>query len=424
MQESVLHFIWKHQYYNISKSVLDSGDSVIVLAQGISNLNAGPDFGQAKLKIKNVEWNGDVEIHIKSSDWNAHKHQFDKAYNKVILHVVWEKDKEVMREDGTFLPTLELNKLVDKKLLVKVDSLINSIATISCASQLELVSEITIIDTIQKALVKRLQRKAQVVIKELDYAKGDWEEVAYRQYMRQMGMKVNGDTFYDLALLLPYKLIRKYSHSLKSIEALLFGASGLLHSAKEDAYIKELKKEYEHLAVKHGLNRKLNPAQWKFLRLRPSNFPTLRIAQVASLLSSSTSLFKLFTEFLMEEELFQRLGNKTSSYWKSHYRFSAEAKNKVPVFGKTSADLVLLNVVAPLLAAYSLHVDGQKYIERAVKLAEHLKPEQNRILKEWKAVGIKAKSGAESQALIELYNEHCKNKSCLTCGIGFSIINN
>ena len=423
MQESVLHFIWKHQYYNISNSILDSGDSVNVLAQGISNLNAGPDFGQAKVKIKNVEWNGDVEIHIKSSDWNAHKHQFDKAYNKVILHVVWKKDKDVKREDGTILPTLELNELVDKKLLDKVDSLINSISTIPCSSQLEQVSEITVIDAIQKALAKRLQRKAQVVLTELSNAKGDWEEVAYRQFMRQMGMKVNREAFYDLAFILPYKLIRKYSHSLISIEALLFGASGLLQSVKEHAYIKELKKEYAHLAIKHGLNRNLNPEQWKFLRLRPSNFPTLRLAQTSSLLSNSTSVFKTFSEFSTTEELFKSLKIETSSYWQSHYRFNKEAKNKVPLFGKTSSDLLLLNVVAPLLAAYSMHIDDQKYMDKAVELTEYLKPEQNRILKEWKSAGVKATNGGESQGLIELYTEHCKNKSCLTCGIGFSIIN-
>ncbi len=424
MRENILHFIWQHQYYNVANTILNTGSAVQIMQQGLHNSNAGPDFSQAKIKIEEVEWNGDVEIHVNSSDWYRHKHQHDKAYNRVILHVVWQMDKEVLREDKTPMPTLVLKKLVDKGLLDKVDTLINSIETISCSTQLNTVSDIVIVDNIQRLLVKRLERKAEIVLQELRYAKGDWAEVAYKLFMRQMGMKINGDAFYDLAELIPYRLIRKYHQSLKSIEALLFGGSGFLLANSKDEYALELKKEYAFLAHKHNLNKQLAPQQWKFMRLRPSNFPTLRLAQAASLLAKKTHIFEMFTEFNDAKTLESTLNFITSNYWSTHYRFEKEANGKVPLFGKTSMDLLFLNVVSPLLAAYAIYVDNQNYIDKALRLIEHIKPEKNKITKEWNKVGITAKNGGESQGLIELYNESCNKKACLTCGIGFSILKN
>lgn len=422
MREYILHFIWKHQYYNVTKSVSESGEPIQVIHQGHHNHNSGPDFGQSKLKIGIVEWVGDVEIHVKSSDWNLHKHQFDKAYNKVILHVVWENDQHVNREDGTLLPVLILKDLVDKTLLNRVDGLINSIESISCSSQLNNVSKIVVTDTIQRSLVKRLKRKSELVLHELKKAKGDWNEVTYHLFMRQMGMKVNGDSFYDLARVIPYQILKKYQHKQTAIEALLFGMSGLLEGAKQDEYTKLLSSEFYFLAHKHKLTAKLKPEQWRFMRLRPSNFPPLRLAQAASLLAIKGNIFDFFSEFSTAKELIKNLELSSSEYWETHYRFGIKAKGLVPSFGKTSIDLLLLNVVSPLLAAYAFHVDNDLYVEKAIVLSELVKPEQNRIVRQWKAIGILPKSGAESQGLIELYNENCIKKKCLNCGIGYSIL--
>lgn len=422
MRENILHFIWQHQYYNFTQAVTYSGDSIQILHQGNQNNNAGPDFEQAKINIGKVEWNGDVEIHLKSSDWKAHKHQFDKSYNRVVLHVVWEHDKEVRREDGTFLPTLVIKELVDNELLHKVDGLINSIEPIPCLSQIHKISKITLIDTIQRVLISRLERKSEMVLVELETAKGDWAEVAYRLLMRQMGMKVNGDSFYDLAELVPYKLIRKYSHSQMSLEALLFGVSGLLKMAKDDEYTQFLKGEYAFLNQKHQLLNELKPQQWKFMRLRPSNFPTLRLAQTAALLAQTTNIFELFTSFSDAKEFTRGFELTTSDYWKSHYRFCKLSKKKVPDFGKSSVDLLLLNVVAPLLVAYSKKTDDQVYLNKAIVITEQVKSEKNRIIRQWETVDIHPNNGAESQGLIELYNEHCAAKKCLNCGIGYSIL--
>ena len=423
MQENILHFIWQHQYFNIAQALTSDGDQIHVFKQGIYNSNAGADFENSKIKLGNVEWNGDIEIHVKSSDWDAHKHQNDKAYNKVILHVVWQNDKKIKREDHTLIPTLELKDLVDAKLINNAESLINSMEPIPCASQINLVSNYTVVETIHKSLIKRLERKSELVLAELKSAKGDWSETAYRLLMRQMGMKVNGELFYELSKAVPYHLIRKHKHSLTSIEALLFGASGLLLSSKEDEYILELKKEYEFLKNKHNLLKQLEPQNWKFMRLRPSNFPSLRIAQVASILTSSADIFECLTEFSEGKEVVLKLNVITSDYWLTHYRFTKEESKKVPALGKSSIDLILLNVVSPLLAAYSTQIADDIYIEKAINLTEQLKPEQNRIIKNWQQLNITPTNGAESQGLIELYNESCAYKKCLNCGIGFKLLN-
>jgi len=419
MKEEILHFIWEHQYFKIGQAITQDNFPIEVLNAGKPHINAGPDFEQAKLKIGTVEWNGDVEIHIKSSDWNAHHHQFDKAYNKVILHVVWQHDKEVLREDGTQLPTLELKNLVSKTLLEKVNSLIDSISPIACSSQIGFVPEIIITGTIQRAFIQRLERKAEVITNELNKAHGDWDEVAYRFFMRQMGMKVNSEAFYELALIVPYSIIRKYAHSLLKIEALLFGASGMLPASSNEKYIIELEKEYKFLIHKHDFDRTINPVMWKFLRLRPANFPTLRLAQAASLLANSHSIFELFTEKTIAIKLAKW---HVSDYWKTHYKFSKKASQKVPTFGKASLSLLLINVVAPLLTAYGKSIDNNTYIEKSINLISQLKPEQNKIIKAWKELSIQANNSAETQGLIELYNENCHYKKCLHCGIGFNLL--
>ncbi len=419
MREETLHFVWEHQYYKIGKAITLDQFPVQVINTGKPHINAGPDFEQAKINIGAVEWNGDVEIHIKSSDWNAHHHQFDKAYNKVVLHVVWQHDKAIFREDGTPIPTLELHTLVSKPLLEKVNTLLDSVSPIACSLQIGSVPEIIIADTIQRAFIQRLERKAGFITHELNNAKGDWDEVAYRVFMKQMGMKVNGEAFYALALAIPYSIIRKYTHSLFKIEALLFGASGMLAASFKDEYMIDLETEYGFLAHKHSFNKTINPAIWKFLRLRPANFPTLRLAQTASILANSDSIFEFFTE---KTAPLKSINWQVSDYWKTHYKFGEKTIKKVPNLGIGSIDLLLINVVAPLLTAYSKSIDNEEFINKAVKLLAQIRPEKNRIIRAWEKLLIESKNAGESQGLIELYNESCYHKKCLNCGIGFNLL--
>ncbi|MCF6359842.1 MAG: DUF2851 family protein [Cyclobacteriaceae bacterium] len=419
MREQFLHFIWAHQNYKKPEAFTQSHLPILVIKQGKPHANSGPDFGQAKIKIEHVEWNGDVEIHVKSSDWDVHGHQFDKAYNKVVLHVVWKHDKEVKRQDGTQLPTLVLEPLVAQSTIDRANSLLNTLASIPCEDQLKSVPKILVINEIQRAFIKRLERKGAIITEELANTKGDWDEVAYRFFMKQMGMKVNGEVFYELALVVPFSMIRKYSHSVFQLEALLFGASGMLNTSHQDDYMKELRQEYDFLAHKHKITKFLNAEMWKFLRLRPSNFPTLRLAQAAAILAKSTSIFIFFTE---KPSVLNGLKLEVSTYWKTHYKFKTVASNQVPILGKASIDLLLINVVAPLLTAYSKSLDDDLYIEKALTLLAKVKPEKNVIIRTWKELKVEAKNAGESQGLIELYNESCLQKKCLTCGIGFSLI--
>lgn len=419
MREQILHFIWEHQYFKIGKASTLDGLPIKVINAGHINVNAGPDFEQAKLFIGDVEWNGDVEIHIKSSDWSTHSHQLDKAYNKVVLHVVWVNDKPVYREDGTIMPTLELKYLVDEEVLKKAEILLNTLASIPCYTQLHGVPEIIITNEIERAFIKRLERKAKVVMDILSTTKGDWQEVTYRFFMRQMGMKVNGEAFNELAVIIPYSLVKKYSDSVFKIESLFFGASGLLKTKTKDSYMLKLEKEYNFLAHKHKLTRELNPELWKLLRLRPANFPTLRLAQSVAMLAKNTSLFSLFTEC---PETINTSNFKVSEYWKTHYTFNVKAAKSVPAFGKASLDLLLINVVAPLLAAFSKSIDKPVYITKALDLLSSIKPENNKIIRTWKELNIEPINAGQTQGLIELYNESCLAKKCLSCGIGFNII--
>ena len=419
MKEQVLHFIWEHQYFKITKAVTLEGLPIQVIKPGKPHINSGPDFEQAKLFIGDVEWNGDVEIHVNSSAWNTHKHQLDRAYNKVVLHVVWVDDKPVFRQDGTRLPTLVLAPLVDKSILLKTENLLNTIEPIPCATQLPSVENIIITNEINRAFVKRLERKANVITKELINTKGNWEEVAYQSLMRQMGMKINSEAFYELALIIPYSLIRKYTKSVFKLEALLFGASGLLGMNSKDEYVLKLKNEYDFLVHKHKMYRGMSLEQWKFLRLRPANFPTLRLAQAAALLADASSLFALFIE---NSDTIKLTNFKVSEYWETHYRFGVLAKKKMPTFGHASLDLLLINVVAPLLTAYGKSIDEPLYVEKALNLLSGLKPEKNKIISKWEEFIPKAVNAGETQGLIELYNENCRSKKCLSCGIGFNLI--
>lgn len=423
MREQLLHFIWQHQHFKNMGLVTTDGELLEVQKPGFLNEDAGPDFTEGRIKIGDVSWLGDIEIHIKSSHWAAHGHQNNMAYNKVILHVVWAYNKPAYRQDGTLIPTLELAPLVPASFIAKTEQLLNTLEAVACGSQLALVKPVLVAQEIERKLVARLQRKATAVLQVLNHTKGDWAETTYRLLMRQMGMKVNSYPFEILAKKLPYATLKKYVGKPLQMEALLFGMAGLLPSMASHPHEDQLINEFNYLAAKHKLSPALEVHQWKFLRLRPANFPTLRLAQAAALLATNTSLFEAFTSFSRPNELTQFLGAQASSYWATHYRFGKPARKTPASLGQTSRHLILLNVAAPLLAAYSLYVANSAYMHKAIEVMQSLPAEQNKITKRWKEMGVLSESGAQSQGLIELFNEHCQTKKCLTCGIGYAILN-
>lgn len=422
MNESFLHYLWQFQYFDKRSLVTAAGEEVNIVHTGNHNTDSGPDFSSARIKIGTMEWNGSVEIHIRSSEWLTHHHQNDRAYENVILHVVWSHDKAIVRNDGTEIPTLELKDRVDPELLQRYTKLVSSGFSIPCKSSFHTVPEIVRMDALEKALVQRLETKSQSVRQLLHETHDDWEETAYQVLARNFGFKINSDPFLRLAQSTPYKIIRKHTNQLHQLEALLFGQAGMLVAKSKDEYITQLYTEYEFLKHKYDLQQSVTLSEWKFLRLRPANFPTLRIAQFAKLLTSTSGIFSKLVAATDFQELANLFSLQPSEYWTTHYRFGKQASAAVSPLGESSFHNLIINSVVPLLAAYGKVRDEDQYVERAMEMLQHIPPEQNRITKIWSELGQSPKSSFDSQALIELYNNFCGKRHCLNCAIGSSLL--
>lgn len=423
MQESFLHYIWQMQYYNKNALQTTDREAIVIVHPGILNDNAGPDFSGARLRIGGIEWSGSVELHIQSSQWKDHHHDTDPAYDNVILHVVWSMDSIITRRDGTALPTVELKGRVDPALLRKYRQLVTSAFQIPCRRSLREVPEVVRWSAIERALVDRLERKSREILGLYEVSRKDWEEAFYLLLSRNFGFKVNSDPFLRLARAVPLKLIRKHSGSLLQVEALLFGVAGFLEGNGNDDYYARLQQEFRLLCIKFGLKEHMMMwSQWKFLRLRPANFPSLRIAQLASILHSNQQLFSRVLEIHEVKELLGIFSAEPSPYWKGHYHFKKVTGPGWHVLGKDSIHNILINTVAPAWAAYGMLHHDDVLLDRAIQLLKDLPAEENAITQNWKNVGIELHNSYDSQASIELFNNFCQKKRCLNCPIGAFLI--
>ncbi|WP_422361301.1 DUF2851 family protein [Reichenbachiella sp.] len=423
MRESFLHFIWQFQKFNNLSLTTCGGQSVQIYAVGSYNTDAGPDFLNAKLSIGDVTWYGHVELHLKSSDWNRHRHQHDEAYNNVILHVVWEHDEEVQMANAQVLPVLELQSRIKPELLKRCNQLIKSPEKIPCATQIGQVKDIDKLSMLEQVGVMRLKQKSEHILNLLEKNNGDWEEAAYQLLAKNFGFKTNDEPFLKLAQSLNHKTVIKHAEKLDQVEALIFGMAGFLQAANE-GYGLTLSKEFDYLSKKYSLDDLgLKKVEWKFLRLRPGNFPTVRLAQFSSFLAKNVKCFDRFIHFTNNKELRNMFDFEVSPYWQKHYDFGKEGSRLAKTIGKASIDLILINSVAPLLAAYAQYTDEGSYMDKAVDLLQDLVPERNHITNSWQELGLKAKNAFDSQALIGLRNDFCLKKKCLSCKIGVSLIN-
>ncbi len=424
MQEDFLDYVWKSQCFDKKDLATCKGEALTIFSGGTHNGHAGPDFLNGHIAINKVIWHGHIELHVNASDWYVHNHQDDRAYDNVMLHVVWHYDKDILHQDGTIMPTLSLRDRVAPQLQQRYQRLVQNKATIPCAKHLPQVPDFVRTSMLDKALFQRLTHKHSLVNRLLADNKGSWEETAYQLLAHNFGFKVNSDPFLDLARSLPLKVIIKHADNLQQVEALLFGQAGLLGIAPEekDDYLEGLKKEYKYLAHKYQLKTdSIHESQWKFFRLRPANFPTIRLAQFCQLLHQSSNVFSLLTDTPIKA-LYENLAVTQSAYWQEHYQFGTESKTKIGGLGRESVGHILINAVVPLLVAYGKAKDEQGCVERAVAILEDLPAEDNVILRHWEEVGIKVKSAFDSQALIELFNNFCSPKKCLSCNIGASIL--
>ncbi|WP_266367718.1 DUF2851 family protein [Tellurirhabdus rosea] len=425
VSEDFLYFIWQFQYFGHIGLKTTNGEPVQVLHPGYRNRDSGPDFTNARLLIGAVEWAGTVEIHCRPADWYLHRHQHDRAYDTVILHVVWEDSGStpLQRPDGTLIPTLVLKDRTDAGLLGRYQKLLKETGPILCAGRFGEVDGLHRTAMLDAALLRRLERKAEAVRAVYAATGQDWEETVYRLLATAFGFKVNAEPFERLARTVSLKYLQKHRDSLLQVEALLFGTAGLLEEVPEDEYVLALRREHRFLASKYGLTEQILPAVvWKWAKLRPAGFPTLRLAQLARLVVSQRSLSGLCLDENEPQTLLRWLQVTPSDYWQTHYRFGKTAREGASALGEAAARMLLINVVAPVLAAYAEHRREPVYLDRAVALLESLPPEDNRIIRLWQTLGLPVRTAFDSQAALELYNQYCLEKRCLSCRVGAQLM--
>ncbi|MCX6310328.1 MAG: DUF2851 family protein [Bacteroidetes bacterium] len=417
MKEEFLHYIWKTKQFAPADLKTTQGQEIEIVFPGDHNFNSGPDFFNAQIKIEDMLWTGNVEIHIKASDWMKHKHQNDDTYNNVILHVVYECDCELKTHNDEALTTLVMRERIDMKLYENYLRLLKSKTTIVCANSINEIPSIIITSWLSRVLAERLERKISELKFELEQNGKDWEETFYRQLAKQFGMKINAEPFSWLAAAVPYKMISRQRDNLFQMEALLFGQAGLLPEKPEDEYSFTLISEYNFLQIKYHI-QPMPSHWWRFMRLRPNNFPTIRIAQLAGLFFCQPQLFRSCMEANEISELKKLLDVSASNYWTEHYSFGKVSKSCEKNIGTQAMDTILINTIAPFKFLYGRMTANEHLVQDAISLLERIGPEKNKIIREWGCIKVQPTSAAESQALLELKKNYCDKKKCLSCEIG------
>lgn len=423
MTEAFLHFVWQHQMFADGLATID-GQPVVVLRTGVHNKDAGPDFIDARVKIGNVEWAGNVEIHVHSSNWTQHRHQNDAAYNNVVLHVVYEYDAEVRQQDGKIPPTLELKKYLHPSLVANYESLTAPDAddSVPCAIRVGEVPSFILDSFLERLTIERIESKSLLVRRFLNESNGGWEQTCYWLVARYFGGKVNALPFELLAKATDQRLLARWHDNRQRLEALLMGQAGFLDGYFTDEYPRQLQADYEALRSGAGLNP-IGDHLWKFYRIRPSAFPTIRISQFADLVHQSKSLFSTLletTDVQAVERLFQR---QAAPYWNTHYRFDQLSENRSEKhLGRTQADMLIINAWVPLLFVYGEQHRQQRYKDQAISLLNQIKTENNAKIRLWQAAGINPSDAAGSQALLQLTDRYCEPRRCLECQIGYQLL--
>lgn len=421
MKEEFLHYLWRFRLLQPSLFTTRN-EGVEVLSSGLYNTDAGPDFLQAKVKIGDTIWAGNIEIHIQASDWNKHRHQTDKAYNTTVLHVVYTCDMDIRLENGESIPCLELKGKFDQTLLEKYEEFLKSKKWIPCSGQLSNFPSIKLNALYSRLSIERLEDKTGLILNRFEGNKNDWEESFYQVLAGGFGLKINQAIFVQLAESLPLKKVLRQHNDSFQIEALLFGQAGLLHVKPfTDEYPIALKKEYTYLAKKHRLHN-LSGHLWKYLRLRPSNFPTLRIAQFAALLSTNQNLFSKIIECENLEALVRIFKLEASAYWKTHYVFDKSTKAYPKTLSDDRINLLLINVIIPFIFLYAKQRNHEYLIERALNFLELIPAEKNKTINNFTKEGLVIKSAFQTQALLQLKTNYCDLKKCLNCPVGLYLL--
>jgi hypothetical protein len=420
--EQLLHYVWKHKIFPLGMLRTTSGQPVEVIDPGLPNRNAGPDFFNAKLKIDGTLWVGNVEVHMQASDWLRHGHNRDKAYDTVILHIVGDTDCEVYRTNGELVPQVLLS--CPEPVRQRYDELRQAEIYPPCYSILGSLPKLTVHSWLSALQVERFGQKARSISRRLEQCNNHWEDVFFITLARNFGFGLNGDAFESWAGHLPFRAVDKHRDNLFQVEAFFLGQAGLLEEeiAGADAYYQKLRKEFCYLRHKFGLPAPMSVEQWRFLRLRPGNFPHVRLAQLACLYHKEQALFSRVMEAETLEAVKTILTAETSPYWEEHFNFRKVSSHRAKRVGESALNLIVINTVIPFLYTYGLHKADEMLCERATRFLEALKAENNYVTRLWSGAGLPVYTAADSQALLQLQKEYCEKKDCLRCRFGYEYL--
>jgi len=423
MNEDFLHYLWKHRQFDLTHLQTEDGEVLEIINPGQHNLNAGPDFLDARLRIGGTLWAGNVEIHLTSSDWYKHGHQNDPAYDNVILHVVFNQDKAVEAPEGSIIPTIALKDRIDYQSYRKYKAWLAEGKFIPCDKIVDQVPQIIKTSAVHAAAVERLSLKSAISRDHLILTKGDMEGAFYRIFLRALGMKVNALPFEQLARITPYELIRKVSSNKTQLEALLLGQAGFLDTSKTDhPYVEQLKEEFSFLRKKHVLSP-MPISAWKLFRLRPQNFPQVRLAQVSTFYHKHTSVARAVSEMETPQELNDFFTVKIAhGFWLDHYTLDAESPSRTKSFGKDFLKHLVINAVVPFVISLADYNRDESYREKAINLLEKLPSERNSIIRSFEKLDFTVKSSFDSQGIIQLKENFCDRKKCLGCKVGIHLM--
>ena len=417
--EQLLHYVWKHKIFPLKELKTTSGQLLEVIDTGLSNRNSGPDFFNAKIKLDGVLWVGNIEIHTSSSDWMKHGHHTNAAYDNVILHVATNIDAEVKRSNGDSIPQLQLS--CPEQVRTNFDELISTDSYPPCYRIIPTLSSFTVHSWMSALQMERFEQKNAQLIERLRLCNNHWEDAFFMTLARNFGFGLNGDAFETWAKVIPLRAVDKHRDNLFQVEAIFFGQAGILADPEGDEYYMKLKREYEYLAHKFGLTP-MDVTRWRFLRLRPNNFPHVRIAQLASLYHRTYGLLSQLMEKETLKDVRDLLRGGTSEYWLTHYTFGGSSPSRPKTLSESSLNLLIINTVVTFLYAYGLHKGNERLCTRATAFLEELKPENNYIIRMWSECGLKVSHAGDSQALIQLKKEYCDKKKCLYCRIGYEYL--
>ena len=417
--EQLLHYVWKHKIFSLKELKTTTGQQVEVIDTGLANTDTGPGFFNAKLKLDGVLWIGNIEIHERSSDWFKHRHHADAGYNSVILHIASEIDTEISRSNGERIPQIQL--ICPEAVRTNYKELLETDSYPPCYRIIPSLPPFTAHSWMTALQMERFEQKATLLNERLKRCQGNWEDAFFITLARNFGFGLNGDAFETWAHRLPFRAVDKHRNDLFQIEAIFFGQAGILEDSDGDGYYLRLKKEYTYLQHKFGLIP-MDASLWRFLRLRPANFPHIRIAQLACLYHRAYGLLSRIMETETLQGVRDILKGGTSEYWLTHYTFGGSSPSRPKTLSNTSLDLLIINTVVTFLYAYGLHKGNRVLCARAGSFLEELKAENNYITRMWEQCGMKASNAADSQALIQLKKEYCDKKKCLYCRIGYEYL--